>query len=187
MPPRGVARRSAVVAFVVLGSGALSLPPRDFHAVDFLRGDANADGQVDVSDAVRTLIALFVEPLGLPCDDAADVDDSGALEVTDAVALLGYLFRGQAPPAPPRDRCGEDPTGEDPLACAEYGACPPGYVPLFDASTPLEPAIVEDTPGALITRISDRARDRHAREARLTFEALPTGDQEAVIAFLRSL
>lgn len=40
----------------------------------------------------------------------------------------------------------------------------PVLVPLFDASTPLEPEIVEDTPTALITRFADRARDRHARE-----------------------
>lgn len=38
--------------------------------------------------------------------------------------------------------------------------------PLFDDSTVLEPAVVEDTPTALITHWSDRARDRHAREAR---------------------
>ena len=38
------------------------------------------------------------------------------------------------------------------------------YEPLFDASTPLEPALQEDTPTALITRFADRARDRHARE-----------------------
>lgn len=38
------------------------------------------------------------------------------------------------------------------------------WVPLFDASTALEPEIQEDTPTALITRLSDRARDRHARE-----------------------
>ncbi|MFP2906244.1 di-heme oxidoredictase family protein [Pyxidicoccus sp. 3LFB2] len=40
-----------------------------------------------------------------------------------------------------------------------------GPVPLFDATTVLEPAMVEDTPTALITRFGDRARDRHAREA----------------------
>ncbi len=40
-----------------------------------------------------------------------------------------------------------------------------GIVPLYDETTVLEPAIVEDTPTALITRFSDRARDRHAREA----------------------
>ena len=36
--------------------------------------------------------------------------------------------------------------------------------PLFDNATVLEPALQEDTPTALITRLSDRARDRHARE-----------------------
>ena len=38
-------------------------------------------------------------------------------------------------------------------------------VPLFDANTVLEAAMVEDTGTALITRFGDRARDRHAREA----------------------
>ena len=38
-------------------------------------------------------------------------------------------------------------------------------VPLFDSSTPLEPATSEETTAALITRFADRARDRHAREA----------------------
>ncbi len=39
-------------------------------------------------------------------------------------------------------------------------------VPLFDAGTKLEPATSEETPEALITRFADRARDRHAREAK---------------------
>ena len=38
------------------------------------------------------------------------------------------------------------------------------YTPLYDENTPLEPELQEDTPTALITRLSDRARDRHARE-----------------------
>ena len=41
----------------------------------------------------------------------------------------------------------------------------PQVVPLHDASTKLEPALKEETPDALITRLADRARDRHAREA----------------------
>ena len=41
----------------------------------------------------------------------------------------------------------------------------PDIVPLFDASTALEPATTIDTPTALITHVADRARDRHAREA----------------------
>ena len=37
-------------------------------------------------------------------------------------------------------------------------------VPLFDASTPLNRPVLEDTGTALITRFGDRGRDRHARE-----------------------
>ncbi len=39
-------------------------------------------------------------------------------------------------------------------------------VPLFDASTQLEPATIVETDTATITYWSDRARDRHAREAK---------------------
>ncbi|HEY2082837.1 MAG TPA: di-heme oxidoredictase family protein, partial [Verrucomicrobiae bacterium] len=40
-----------------------------------------------------------------------------------------------------------------------------GIVPLFDATTILEPDTVSNTPSALITVLGDRARDRHARES----------------------
>ena len=38
------------------------------------------------------------------------------------------------------------------------------YVALYDEETVLERALVEERPDALITRLGDRARDRHARE-----------------------
>jgi CxxC motif-containing protein (DUF1111 family) len=37
-------------------------------------------------------------------------------------------------------------------------------VPLFNSTTALEPATVQDTATAIITRVGDRVRDRHARE-----------------------
>lgn len=40
----------------------------------------------------------------------------------------------------------------------------PVLVPLFDRNTRLDPELQEDTSTALITRLGDRARDRHARE-----------------------
>jgi CxxC motif-containing protein (DUF1111 family) len=52
--------------------------------------------------------------------------------------------------------------GTGPLPDPELG----DIVPLFGPSTMLEPAVVVDTPQALKTYWSDRARDRHAREAR---------------------
>ena len=40
-----------------------------------------------------------------------------------------------------------------------------GVDPLFTLATALEPAVLVDTPTALVTTLADRARDRHAREA----------------------
>ena len=52
--------------------------------------------------------------------------------------------------------------GSAPLPDPELG----DIVPLFGPDTMLEPAVVVETPEALKTYWSDRARDRHAREAR---------------------
>lgn len=42
-----------------------------------------------------------------------------------------------------------------------------GIVPLFTATTKMEPAVIEDRADALVTHWSDRARDRHARERKV--------------------
>ncbi|ADO74655.1 di-heme oxidoredictase family protein [Stigmatella aurantiaca] len=64
--------------------------------------------------------------------------------------------------------CGDEPAADFAQAQNEtptvLAAAAP-VVPLFDANTALEPALVVDTPTALITRLADRSRDRHAREA----------------------
>jgi hypothetical protein len=76
----------------------------------FRRGDSNADGAFDLSDAVGTLGHLFLgldEPV---CLAAADVDDDGQIVITDPIRFLGWLFLGNEPPAPPRE-CGPDPDG----------------------------------------------------------------------------
>ena len=89
----------------------------------FLRGDADASGSVDVTDAVRLLEHLFLGGEETACADAADSNDSGALDVSDAVVVLLHLFGGTpriAPPGP--ETCGEDPT-DDRLGC-ERSSCP---------------------------------------------------------------
>jgi CxxC motif-containing protein (DUF1111 family) len=55
--------------------------------------------------------------------------------------------------------------GRAPVGAQPATPAPEKVVPLFDRGTKLEPATVEDTPTALITRAADRVRDRHAREA----------------------
>ncbi len=47
---------------------------------------------------------------------------------------------------------------------AKAPAAGASFVPLFNAATKLEPPTIIDTPTALVTRVGDRGRDRHARE-----------------------
>lgn len=87
----------------------------------FLRGDANADGTVDLSDAVATLTYLFGGGREPECMDASDADDSGVVEITDPIFLLGALFLGLRQILPPHPECGADGTRDD-LGCGR--SCP---------------------------------------------------------------
>jgi hypothetical protein len=98
----------------------LSLP-----AVGLQRpGDANQDGGVDLADAIRILVLLFLgDPADLPCEggsadlpgggDLAVVDFNGdrSIDLSDSVGLLSYLFTGGT----------EHPLGEE---CSIIPGCP---------------------------------------------------------------
>lgn len=91
---------------------------------EFRRGDADGDGDIDLTDPISTLGALFLGAGGPPCSDAADVNDDGVLDLTDAVASLSYLFLGSFDiPAPGPLDCGSDPTPSGPLGCEGYPSC----------------------------------------------------------------
>ncbi len=95
----------------------------EIHSADapFRRGDANADGVVDLGDGVRILGALFLGEGDVTCEDALDADDSGVLDLSDAIYLLRHLFAGTpAPPTPGIRECGFDFVGRDELSCEEY-------------------------------------------------------------------
>lgn len=74
----------------------------------FLRGDANADGVVNLSDGIFTLAYLFRGGEEPPCLDATDSDDNGKLDLTDVIFTLGFLFQGGAPPPEPFPEDGPD-------------------------------------------------------------------------------
>lgn len=77
----------------------------------FIRGDADSNGRLELTDAVHTLNSLFLGGPQSLCADAADADDNGAVSLTDAVFLLEYLFLdGHSPPPPGPDACGTDPS-----------------------------------------------------------------------------
>jgi hypothetical protein len=88
----------------------------------FLRGDANADGETNIADAILTLNFLFLGDVVIPCLEAADFDDDGALLITDAIAQVGFLFLGGPGAPPPAGACGPDGT-PDGLGCESFGAC----------------------------------------------------------------
>ena len=76
---------------------------------DFRRGDSNGDGRTDLSDAIRTVNALFTSTSPIICPDALDANDDGRLDVSDPVYVLSFLFQNGPPPAPPTRRRGPIP------------------------------------------------------------------------------
>jgi hypothetical protein len=87
----------------------------------FLRGDANYDDVLDVSDPATILRTLFRGEALIRCDDAGDVNDDRKLDITDAIHVFNYLFRGGPPPASPFPDPGWDPTADD-LECRPSGS-----------------------------------------------------------------
>ena len=95
----------------------------------FTRGDTNADGKVDIADAITTLGYLFGAE-GDPskakvrdCFDAADANDDGKLDIADAIKVLGHLFASEGPLPGPFAECGLDPS-DDELTCETFPPCP---------------------------------------------------------------
>ena len=88
----------------------------------FKRGDANADGEIDIADATFLLQYLFAGGSFPPCLDAADSNDDGKLDLSDSIFLLTYLFSGETRLPDPVKTCGADPT-EDLLNCRNFPPC----------------------------------------------------------------
>jgi hypothetical protein len=78
----------------------------------FFRGDADGDQSVNITDAIFLLGALFLGTDPPPCLDAADANDSGSLDLSDAVTILMHLFSGEADLPPPHPDSGADPTAD---------------------------------------------------------------------------
>ncbi|MBI4583272.1 MAG: S8 family serine peptidase [Planctomycetes bacterium] len=93
----------------------------------FRRGDANNDGNLDISDCIYTAGWLFLGYEQPPCLESADVNDDGIIELLDAINLCTWMFMGTAPPPappPPPFPCGPDPAASPyNLGCAS-SICP---------------------------------------------------------------
>lgn len=77
----------------------------------FTRGDANNDGVVDQSDAVKIQEYLYNGGAAPVCMMAADVNGDDAVDNSDPIYLLNYLYNGGSAPPTPGVSCGKDTGG----------------------------------------------------------------------------
>ena len=81
-------------------------------AEGYIRGDPDASGDVNLTDAVLLLNFLFAGGAPPSCEAAGDTDRSGDIGMTDAIQILNYLFLGADGLPAPFPECGRDPLGE---------------------------------------------------------------------------
>ena len=88
----------------------------------FVRGDANADREIDLADAITILATLFSGDDSMSCERSGDVNASGSLDITDPIHLLQFLFLTGSEPSSPFPDCGP-PLPQDTVGCKSFGPC----------------------------------------------------------------
>jgi hypothetical protein len=99
------------------GSDMGAMPFSGVQEEKFIRFDVNGSGEVEISDAIMTLLYLFAQGNGPSCHDRMDANDDGRLTVTDAIYGLRFLFLAGPEIYPPYPEAGLDPTPDD-LPCS---------------------------------------------------------------------
>ena len=144
----------------------------------FVRGDADGNGSVQITDAVDVLLSLF---RGNPvaCLDAADADDNGSVLITDGIHILYFLFRPGSPPRFPFPHCGRD-LSQDELGCESFPSCSPTFM-LFGEE------IAGDGVFFLVDRsgsMQESGQLELAKQAVVeTLSGLPAGSQFGIVFF----
>ena len=69
-------------------------PSCPLRVSNFVRGDCDDDGRVSITDAVFELVHVFRGGRRWYCDDACDVNDDGANDISDPISILNTLFLG---------------------------------------------------------------------------------------------
>jgi hypothetical protein len=89
--------------------------------VSFVRGNADCDEGVNITDAIVVLNSLFLVGGSLCCNTAGDVNADGGINISDPITLLRYLFQGTDPLPAPFPSC--SPAAEGDLLC-DQETCP---------------------------------------------------------------
>lgn len=88
--------------------------------IPFVRGDANVDGHVDLSDGIWLLQHMFLGGPGGECGAAQDTNGDGAVDLADAMQIIAYRLLDGKPPQFPYPYCDISSVG----TCTSYPVCP---------------------------------------------------------------
>jgi hypothetical protein len=145
LPPFTGIRPGSVLVLPSDGDGTFSPAVGSEIGIDLVSqttptaaADLDGDGNLDLAITTYSTFfrvlrnrgrGAFTGGAGPACAESADADNNGAVNVADAIQVLGYLFRGGSrptAPGPPDQPCGGDP---DPpgsagaLGCERYDPC----------------------------------------------------------------
>mgnify|MGYP001175101084 FL=1 len=95
--------------------GSIALNP--VVTTDFIRGDANSDGIVNIADGVWIIYELFLNGPSSNCSVASDANGDELSDIADASFIIMYRFMGGAAPTAPFPDCGQV-DGQLPEDCA---------------------------------------------------------------------
>lgn len=87
----------------------------------YVRGDANTDGILDLSDAIFIIAWAFNDGINPTCFRAADANGDQTLDIADMIWLVIFFFQNGPAPPPPYPSCG---FAASPLSCVSYPHCP---------------------------------------------------------------
>ncbi len=117
-------RRAILGTWLIFGVTAVA--STDLRGDTFIRGDANRDQKINLTDGLYSLNFLFLGGEKPPCLDAVDANDDGVIDITDPIATLTYLFITGVHLPPPNVNAGNDPT-PDTLGCVSAGEILPPF------------------------------------------------------------
>jgi hypothetical protein len=86
----------------------------------FVRGNANADAQINITDGIYVLNYLFLGGPAPPCAESANANGDAVLNITDGIYILNFLFLGGPQPPAPYPDCGSVSPEPD---CASFPPC----------------------------------------------------------------
>ena len=109
-----------IIAFLAIFCVGVVAPMEAQSAPEnyILRGDVNNDDSIDLADGVMLLRFLFQEHY-IMCLDAADIDDSGVVNIADAFNSLHNFFIADTP-FPPTGYCEQDITPDNLGICYDH-------------------------------------------------------------------